>query len=330
MLIFMRQKLRNVLVMILGFWLCLQTVLVMPRQLDDQSNVEIYDRHHGKDSYDQLARGIHLVEVKGAEREWELWADQADKRSGLQDWDLMTVKAQFFGKDSLRYNVLGRQGSVTESQKDMQIVGDVRTTSSEGYRFEADSLRYDSEERTLISPGEVTVFGPPNLTGRGTSFRMQGVGLRAYVEESVIVLQDQVHASVEEPGGLPVDIRSQQATLRGESRTAVFEGQVRINYQDMLLRSPRATLHFTRAGSSGLTKVVLDGGVRMQDSLRKGTSKKLTLFVPEERAEMEGEPRVVQGTDVLQGEKIIFLDGGERVQVMRARARVNNIEEVGQ
>ena len=96
MLIPMLKKLRTTLIVLLGLWLCLQTVLVMPRQLDDQSNVDVYDRQHGKDSYDQLASGIHLVEVKGAEREWELWADQADKRSGLQDWDLMTVKAQFF------------------------------------------------------------------------------------------------------------------------------------------------------------------------------------------------------------------------------------------
>lgn len=323
----MPKFLRTPLIVILAVWLFFQTVLVSPRQLDDQSNVEIYDRQHGKESYDQLAKGLHLVEVKGSEREWELWADQADKRAGLQDWDLTSVKAQFFGKDSLRYNVLGEEGSVAESQKDMEIVGDVRTTSSEGYRFNAGSLRYDSVDRVLVSPGEVVVFGPPNLSKGSSSFVMRGVGLKAHVEESLIRLKEDIRASVQEPGGPPVQITSDQATLKGETKTAVFEGHVVINYQDMVLRSPTATFYFTQSGSAGLNKVVLDGGVRLRDSLRRGESRRLTLYVQQERAEMEGEPRVHQGADVLQGEKIIFLDGGERVQVMRARAKVRNVEE---
>lgn len=325
---FMWRWIRPLLLTVLSLWLCFQTVLVLPRQLDDQSNVEVYSRQRGSDSYDQLARGIHLVEVKGAEREWELWADQADKRSGFQDWDLVKVKAQFFGRDRLRYNVLGRQGSVAESQKDMEIVGDVRTISSEGYRIEAESLKYNSEDRTLETPGHVSLFGPPGASRSGSSFQMEGVGLKAFVEESTIVLEDQVVATVEEPGQPAVHISSQKVTLLGESKTVVFEGRVRITYQEMVLRAPRSTFYFERAGASGLSKAVLDRGVRMQDSLRQGSSQKLTIYPAEERAEMEGNPRVVQGEDVLQGDKIAFLQGGERVQVLRARGRVQNLDEV--
>src|SRR5690606_14668802 len=114
-------------------------------------------------------------------------------------------------------------------------------------RFNAGSLQYDSVDRILVSPGEVIVFGPPNLTRGGSSFVMEGVGLKAYVEESLIRLDQDIRASVQEPGRPPVQITSDQATLMGESKTAVFEGHVVINYQDMVLKSPRATFYFSQS-----------------------------------------------------------------------------------
>src|SRR6185312_5174548 len=70
--------------------------------------------------------------------------------------------------------------------------------------------------------------------------------------------------------------------------------------------------------------VELNGGVKMSDLHKWATSDKLNIDLAKNEFVFDGAPRVVQDDDELRGDRIIFLDGGKRVQVQNAKVKVSN------
>lgn len=296
-------------------------VILFPKDLADQTNVKLYRRTEDVKQYDQIAQDLHLMEVNQEKVEWELWSKRADKKTGLDIWGLNDVKAKFFGKNDHTFSVKGSQGTVSESRNQMQISGAVETLSSDGYQFKTDSILYDPVLHALISPGRVEMLGPADRDGAGII--VTGVGLRTLIHERKTEIQSDVYAVKSIAQQKPMSIRSSFAEFIGAKRIAQFSGDVVIKYGDMILTGPFAEFKLD-GKQSQLDQLVMSKGVKMQDSFRKAVADKMTAYVQQNKIVLDGNPKVYQDQDVLVGDQILLLDGGERVQVVNVKAKFDS------
>jgi lipopolysaccharide export system protein LptA len=93
----------------------------------------------------------------------------------------------------------------------------------------------------------------------------------------------------------------------------------------MRITGPEAVFEYGR--EQNLVKSVqVSGGVRVSDLEKWVTSQKVSVNFDKDRYVFSGNPRVVQNNDELQGEEIVFLEGGKKVEVFKARANVESRE----
>ncbi|MEK6555815.1 MAG: LPS export ABC transporter periplasmic protein LptC, partial [Bdellovibrionota bacterium] len=143
--------------------LVIEIVIMAPKNLNEKKATSVADEQTdiSKDeSIQQQMDGVHVVESKNDEKEWELWADRATGFRADQDLTLNKVKAVFFGDNGVEMTVTGSRGRVEPKTKNMMIEGEVVTRSNNGYVFKTESVSYRSDTRILISPSAIEVTGP--------------------------------------------------------------------------------------------------------------------------------------------------------------------------
>ncbi|MNL10806.1 hypothetical protein D3C87_1316180 [compost metagenome] len=64
----------------------------------------------------------------------------------------------------------------------------------------------------------------------------------------------------------------------------------------------------------------------MSDVDKYATSESVNLDLLADKYVFKGRPKVIQNNDELSGEEIIFLEGGKKVKIERARAKMEKKE----
>ncbi|MCB0408427.1 MAG: LPS export ABC transporter periplasmic protein LptC [Bdellovibrionales bacterium] len=307
--------------------LILEIVILAPKTLNKSPSIvadDINESHVNSDKVEQLMQGVHSVGTKDGNKDWELWADEALDFKTETQWTLENVKAIFFGNDGVYFTVTGKQGFVEPETKNMEVKGDVVTRSSNGYVFKTEKVSYTSGDRSLVSDDPISMVGPKDKNGN--PLRLNGVGIKADLNESTMKVQSQVVARKTFVKGQKAKIRSNTALFSGKSQKAFFSGDVVIDFDNMRLTGPEAEFDYDQ--KKGVVKTMfVKNGVRVSDDVKYGTSDNVRVLFEEEKFVFRGAPRVVQNNDELRGEEIVFLNRGETVKVMKARARVEEVED---
>lgn len=267
---------------------------------------------------EQVLSGIHLVESDGSKLLWELDADQARKKKGSEDWRLDDVKVHFFGKDSVTYLATGREGFVGDNQKKLEISGDVEITSSNGYILNTEVIYYRAETRKIDGPEPVKLKGLPEEKGDGGPLYMESDFFDADLGTNIINLRQNVKGRKRMSGGRQMKIRSRLAIFSGESKEALFKDDVVIHVDATTITGPRAKFIYK---NGVLHTLFIDGGVKIKETGRWGVAGEAEVFFQEDKFIFRDNPKVVQGDDQLVGDEIIVYDGGDRVQVRKAKTK---------
>ena len=315
--------------------LTIELVLLSPKVLDEFSEDELAEfdqsvEESRNDSAAQVMVGINVVETRDERKEWELWADKAISVYGKGDLDLENVKIRFFGLDGVDFLVTGERGIVEAETKNMQIQGTVIMKSSNGYVFDTDNMVYDSEARALTSVAPVKVLGP-RLSSRVPRLRINGLGMEVNMLSESMKILSNVTAS----RGIPkktsekLNITSGSALLSSKDQAISFHDDVKMGVEGVKISGPSAKFVYSPNGKR-LKAVEMDGGVKVSDWNKFATSEKVSVDLEKNRYIFKGRPRLVQDTDELFGDEIVFLDGGKRVKVKNARVKVStdSLEDV--
>ncbi|MDI7259338.1 MAG: LPS export ABC transporter periplasmic protein LptC [Thermodesulfobacteriota bacterium] len=123
---------------------------------------------------DQRLERIRLVEEKHGKKTWEL---EAKAISRYQDQNIMMledVKVTYYSKDGRSFIITGNQGKVYQDSKDMELIGNVLCTSSDGYRFKTHSISYQHSSKKVTSSDKVELEGEQlRLIGKGMLVDME-------------------------------------------------------------------------------------------------------------------------------------------------------------
>lgn len=301
--------------------LVMQIVVFAPQGVNESnrsSTVPALPQPEGE--VEQAMRGVHLVETRDGGREWELWADEAVAFRSRSLWQLKQVKVVLFAENGVEFTVTGSQGEIETSTKNLKIEGDVTTRSSNGYVFKSQSVSYNSIDRALVSPGNISMIGPRD--DQGGRLSLTGMGLNADLKSSLIHVKESIRAERRLPNNRNMVIRSDGADFSGREKMAKFIGNVVIDMDQMRITGPEAEFEYD-SHQDLVKSVAVRGGVKVSDTEKFATSENLKVHFEDDKYVFRGNPRVVQNNDELRGEEIVFLDGGRRVSVQRARAKVD-------
>jgi len=321
---------RNLLQALLGlalFGVVLQVILVAPHAVRDHEAEKPASSpatpgsptaDGANNSVDQSLQGMHMIETQQGGKEWELWADKADR---IKDKDLLKptkVKTIFFAKSGVTFTVTGEQGFVEVKTKNLRMEGNVITESSNGYTFVTDWVNYTSAQKSLETQSNVEMVGPTDKDGPG--MKLTGKAMQAQMQEGTMEILNNVHAN-KTFNGRKVDIRSHRAQFNAQDRSAKFFGDAVLDMATMRITGPEAKFDYDAKTDQIRTLSVVNA--KVSDTDKWATADNLKVDFSQNKFIFTGHPRVVQNNDELKGEEIVFLDGGQRVQVHRARAKMD-------
>lgn len=300
-------------------------ILVIGSQYLEKQEVASPIREAKTNSADQKMERVHLVEGLGSSKEWELFAQAAEGFIGQGIWNLQKVKVVFYATTGDSYVVQGQRGQIDMGSKDIDIVGEVSTHSSNGYQIYTPSVHYRAQVKVLEAPQALTLIGPKDRSGQ--RLRLKGGGVTTFLENSLMNLENQVTAERELSNGKPLRIQSRKAQLSGRSNMVRFYDSVKMYYDNFLVQGPEALFAYN-TGTDVPKSIIVNGGVQASDLEKKASAENLQIDVSEDRYVFKGSPKVIQGGDELRGEEVVFLEGGKKVRIENIKARVEDQQEV--
>ena len=266
---------------------------------------------------EQKMKGIHLVENLNKLKGWELFAEEATGSSDAQ-WVLKKVKVEFFAEDQSSYTVTGDVGEIDGLTKNILIRGQVITTSTNGYLFKTNDLRFVAENKSLISDDSVDMTGPADQSGSG--FALNGIGFKIDLNKNEMsILQTvQAHKVIDKKN---FDVNSERAFFSNKNQEGQFLGSVILKYDKTHITAPQAFFKYSNSEKK-LKTILLKDKVVLKEFEKSATCKELEFDLENDKMTLRGSPKVQMKDDELTGEEIIFLDNGQKV-------KVNNVKVMG-
>ncbi len=303
-------------------FLMFEIVLFSPETLEEKKNIinDKVQQTSELEGAEQIIRKFHLVESTKEVREWELWADKALNYEGKTIWNLSRVKIRFYSEDKPSFVVTGDIGTIHLKTKNIRIEGSVLIQSSNGYELSTSLVVYDSEKKQLESPVKVNMRGI--YWEKQTTFKLDGFGMIVDIKKNLIFINSQVRAWKQFQDDQDLKISSQRAEFSGDSFYSKFINDVLIDRETIRVTGKSAHLKYY-SDSFKLKSMLVTDNVKVSDIDKWAISDTVFVEFEENKYTFRGNPRVVQDNDELIGDEIIFLDGGKRVKVHKARAKVD-------
>lgn len=132
-----------------------------------------------------------------------------------------------------------------------------------------------------------------------------------------------VHAAEKPQVKGPITITSQTLTADNKAHTALFEKNVIAKTPDMTLYADSMLVFYTEKGGD-VTKIEATGNVRLYKDSRLITSQRATYFAEANKVVFTGEPRAVDGQNVVTGSQMTYFIGEDRSYVEHSRVILKN------
>lgn len=103
----------------------------------------------------------------------------------------------------------------------------------------------------------------------------------------------------------PVVITSDKLTANNKNNTAVFEGSVVAKTDDMTMLSDKMTVYYDNSGKK-ISKIHAVGSVKVYNSEKVIFSKEALYVDEEEKIVFSGDPKAIEGKNILTGKQITY------------------------
>lgn len=124
----------------------------------------------------------------------------------------------------------------------------------------------------------------------------------------------------------PIVITSQTLTANNKNNTAIFEGSVVAKSGDIIIYSDKMEVSYNNSQGK-IAKIHAYGNVRVHKKERAIFSKEATYLGEEEKIIFTGEPKAVDGENVITGTQIIYFLKDDRTIVKGSRVVLKKHEE---
>lgn len=141
---------------------------------------------------DMRLEKIRFVEDKHGQKTWELEAKSAQQYQDQNTMVLEDVKVTFYAKEGRTFFLTGKRGTVYQDSKNVDLVGDVVLTSSDGYELKTHSVAYRHLEKIVSTSDPVEI--------EGEQVRLTGKGMLVNIEDKTFKILSQVKTQLKGRG----------------------------------------------------------------------------------------------------------------------------------
>lgn len=263
---------------------------------------------------EQKMVGVHLVENSNNAKGWELYADEA---TGSSDelWVLKKVKVEFYNENESSFVVSGDIGEINGQTKNMVIRGQVVTQSTNGYQFETSDLHYVAEDKKLTSDSIVRMLGPDDKNGVG--FKLNGQGFKIDLVTNKMYIESNIEASKAIDSKI-FRVTANVAEFSNKNQEALFSGSVSMKFDKTTITAPQAFFRYSEK-QKALESILLKDQVFLKDEGKSAMCQQLLMNLLEDTMTLSGHPKVQMGEDEIQGEEIVFSEGGKKVKINKVK-----------
>jgi lipopolysaccharide export system protein LptA len=197
----------------------------------------------------------------------------------------------------------------------------VRVTSG-GRAARADRATYAFNTGEILLDGAAQLEeGSSRLSGGQIRFRVRGSRRMVCEPDAMLEIADTSELHPEglgEEGGTTV-IRSDRLVYDEEVSIAEFDGHVRVRHPQAALNSGKVRLYLKENNEIDWIEAL--SGVIIQSDDRKALADRASYYVDENKFVLDGTPKVMQGQNILTGDRITFWQEPPRM-VCEPNARV--------
>jgi LPS export ABC transporter protein LptC len=117
---------------------------------------------------DMRLEKVRFVEDKHGRKTWELEAKSVQQFQNQNTMVLEDIKVTFYAKEGRTFFLTGKKGTVYQDSKNVDLLGDVVLTSSDGYELKTHSVAYRHSDKIVSTSDPVEIEGEQiHLTGKG-------------------------------------------------------------------------------------------------------------------------------------------------------------------
>lgn len=124
----------------------------------------------------------------------------------------------------------------------------------------------------------------------------------------------------------PIVVTSEMLTADNKAHTALFERSVVARATNMTIYADRMRVYYEE-GSGNVTKIASEGNVKVIKENRVITSHEATYYAGEEIVIFTGDPKAVEGENVVTGKKMTYLMNDDRFLVEDSKVFLKNKKE---
>jgi len=248
-------------------------------------------------------KGFSAVHLNQEGRKETIQAKEAElfKKSGHTI--LKDVNVRIHSKGDHTVHISGTKGKYFVDRKDIEFFGDITIVSENlGYQLNTDFLRYEQEKSLLWSDRTFTFAGPnPDIP----SLIVTGKGLEVHTKTEEMYVLSNAHCEKYDEGADSIEIDSDKAQIFLDKYEVLFTGNVVVRQKDMNLFTDNFRVTFNSKDQS-IERAVGYDQVKIIQGDRTATCEKAYLLNRDKKIVLKGNPKVMQGNDVIEGEISVF------------------------
>ena len=269
----------------------------------------------------QILTDAYIIENNGNLKDWELWAKKGTFIESRQDWIIEDIKMIFSGEKKVTYELTGNSGDIITDEKkslrNVQVIGNIVTKTSTGMIFETDKSFYTKEDRMLNFPNPITVKGP--LESDKTRLLINGNKMSLNLNNNEMIIEGNVVGSKTITNRGKAVVQSDKAILNSIKSNAVFSGNVLFLNNGMSIKGSEA--EFTYSKNKIKTATIIN--LLAEDDIKRVKAGKLVVDFEKDIFTFTGNPQVTQADSEINGDEIIFTNGGKRVYVKDVNSTID-------
>lgn len=153
--------------------------------------------------------------------------------------------------------------------------------------------------------------------------------MRKFVITSLILISSWCYAAdpeITHDSSQPVKITSAQLEADDQTGVFIFKGDVQAQQGDVFIYAQTMTVSYIKGETRQIDTVVAEGDVRIVQLNRVATGGKAIFYHQEGRIVLSEKPRVVQGDNTVEGERIIvYLNDNRSIVEGSTKRRVKAV-----
>ena len=198
--------------------------------------------------------GAAFQQFREAKREFVI---EAERQLTYEDdtTKFIGITIRVHNRGGRDFTVSGREGQAAKNQEELNIVGGVKLSASDGFTVTAERATFTQSDSTVRVPGAVS-FYKGGMSGTGT-------GMTYNQASDVLTLAQDARVSVaDEAGKIQTQFTSGSATLARRDKYLVLEGQVHTIRDDQVLDADRGVARLSE-DEERITFIELRGHARV-------------------------------------------------------------------